>query len=62
MRDFATNMQARIDAADRGLSPDQVDSTRSASGFAIALRAARLALGRVLRRFFLPYRRSEVRP
>jgi uncharacterized protein len=62
MRDFATNMQARIDAADRGLSPDQLDSTRSASGFAIALRAARLALGRVLRRFFLPYRRSEVRP
>jgi uncharacterized protein len=56
MRDFATNMQTRIDAADRGLSPDQVDSTRSASGFAIAVRAARLALGRVFRRFFLPYR------
>jgi len=56
MRDFATNMQARIDAADRGLSPDQIGATRSASGFAIALRAARLALGRVLRRFFLPYR------
>jgi carbon monoxide dehydrogenase subunit G len=56
MRDFATNMQTRIDAIDRGLSPDQVDAARSASGFAIALRAARLALGRVLRRFFLPYR------
>jgi carbon monoxide dehydrogenase subunit G len=62
MRDFATNMQTRIDAADRGLSPDQVGAARSASGFAIALRAARLALGRVLRRFFLPYSRSEVRP
>jgi carbon monoxide dehydrogenase subunit G len=56
MRDFATNMQTRIDAVDRGLSPDRIDSKRSASGFAIALRATRLALGRVLRRFFLPYR------
>jgi carbon monoxide dehydrogenase subunit G len=56
MRDFATNMQTRIDAIDRGLSPDQLDATRSASGFAIALRAVQLALGRVLRRFFLPYR------
>jgi uncharacterized protein len=58
MRDFATNMQTRIDALDRGLSPDQIES-RSASGFAIALRAARMALGRVLRRFFLPYRPPE---
>ena len=58
MRDFATNMQARIDAADRGLSPDQVEEARSASGFAIAMRAARLALARVWRRFFLPYRPS----
>ena len=55
MRDFATNMQTRIDAIDRGLSPDQVGSAQSASGFAIGLRAMRLALGRVLRRFFLPY-------
>jgi len=59
MREFATNMQTRIDAVDRGVSPDQVDAARSASGFAIALRAARLALGRVLRRFFLPYRAPE---
>jgi carbon monoxide dehydrogenase subunit G len=56
MRDFATNMQTRIAAIDRGVNPDQVGSTRSASGFAIGLRAIRLALGRVLRRFFLPYR------
>jgi hypothetical protein len=48
-------MQTRIDAIERGLSPDQIGSTASASGFAIALRALRLALGRVLRRFLLPY-------
>jgi carbon monoxide dehydrogenase subunit G len=55
MRDFATNMQNRIDAKARGVAVDKVGST-SASGFTIGLRAARLALGRVLRRFFLPYR------
>jgi carbon monoxide dehydrogenase subunit G len=55
MRDFATNMQTRIDALDRGLSPDQVGKASSASGLAIGLRAMRMALGRVLRRFFLPY-------
>jgi carbon monoxide dehydrogenase subunit G len=54
MRDFATNMQTRIDAMARGITPDKVGST-SASGFAIGLRAAWLALGRVFRRFFLPY-------
>jgi carbon monoxide dehydrogenase subunit G len=55
MRDFADNMQARIDAIDKGLSPDKVGQASSASGFAIGLRALRMALGRVLRRFFLPY-------
>ncbi|HEY7177031.1 MAG TPA: SRPBCC family protein [Micromonosporaceae bacterium] len=55
MRDFATNMQSRIDAAARGVSADNVATASSASGFAIALRAARLALMRVFRRFFLPY-------
>jgi carbon monoxide dehydrogenase subunit G len=55
MRDFAANMQTRIDALNRGLSPDQVGNASSASGFAIGLRALRMALGRVLRRFFLPY-------
>jgi hypothetical protein len=58
MRDFASSMQSRIDAIEKGLSPDQVASGRTASGFAIALRAMRLALGRVLRRFFLPYQPS----
>jgi uncharacterized protein len=56
MQDFAARMQARIDAIAKGLSPDQVGQPRAASGFAIALRAMRLALGRVLARFFLPYR------
>jgi uncharacterized protein len=55
MTDFANNMQTRIDAISRGVSPDQVGTATAASGFAIALRAIRLALGRVLRRFFLPY-------
>jgi uncharacterized protein len=55
MRDFAENMKSRIDAANRGVSMDAVGA-RSASGFAIVLAATRLALGRVLRRFFLPYR------
>lgn len=58
MRDFASRMQTRIAAVDRGLSPDQVRATKAASGFVIALRAMRLALGRVLRRFFLPYQPS----
>ena len=55
MTDFANTMQSRIDAISRGVSPDQVAAAKAASGFAIGLRAMRLALGRVLRRFFLPY-------
>ncbi|MDN3353730.1 SRPBCC family protein [Actinomadura sp. DC4] len=54
MRDFAVNMQTRIDAIEKGLSPDQI-KTGSAGGLTIALRAMRMALGRVARRFFLPY-------
>jgi carbon monoxide dehydrogenase subunit G len=53
MRDFATNLQNRIVAIERGETP--VAAARPASGFAIALRATRLALARVFRRFFLPY-------
>ena len=56
MRDFADTMQRRMAAIDRGVSPDQVERARSASGFAIGLRAMRLALARVFARFFLPYR------
>ena len=55
MNDFAASMQRRIEAVDKGLNPDQVGAARSASGFAIGLRAMRLALGRVFARFFLPY-------
>jgi uncharacterized protein len=58
MRDFSTNLMARIDAVERGLSPDQVAAARPASGLAIGLRAARMALTRVFRRFFLPYQPS----
>ena len=55
MRDFATNMQNRITAIDQGRSPDQAATAAPAGGFAIALRAMRMALTRVLRRFFAPY-------
>jgi uncharacterized protein len=55
MRDFSANLARRIDAADRGEAPGQVAAARPASGFALGLRAARMALARVFRRFFLPY-------
>jgi carbon monoxide dehydrogenase subunit G len=58
MRDFATNLQNRIDAAERGVAP--VAAAAPASGFAIALRAMRMALMRVFRRFFMPYRPREI--
>jgi hypothetical protein len=54
MGQFARNMQQRIGALDRGESLDGVGAS-SASGFAIGLQAARLALMRVFRRFCLPY-------
>jgi carbon monoxide dehydrogenase subunit G len=59
MRDFATNMQNRIVAVERGLSPDQIAGAAPASGFAIGLRAMRMALLRVFRRFFVPYQASH---
>ena len=55
MNDFAGNMQSRLNAIKQGLSPDQVGAAKPASGLAIGLRAARMALARVFRRFFLPY-------
>jgi hypothetical protein len=55
MRDFATNMQTRISAIDRGVASDQIATAAPASGFAIGIRAAWMALKRVTRRFFLPY-------
>jgi carbon monoxide dehydrogenase subunit G len=55
MRDFAANMQRRISAIDRGVSPDQVSGAAPASGLGLGLRAAWMAIKRVARRFFLPY-------
>jgi uncharacterized protein len=57
MRDFATTMQDRIERIERGESADQIAAAggSSVSGLTIALRATRMALMRVFRRFFLPY-------
>lgn len=60
MRDFATNMQARLDAFEKGVAPDQVQGAQSASGLMIGLKAAWMALKRVGRRFFLPYEPGRV--
>ena len=60
MRDFATNMQARLDAFERGVSPDQVQQAKGATGLTLGLQAAWMALKRVARRFFLPYEPSRV--
>jgi carbon monoxide dehydrogenase subunit G len=59
MRDFAVNMQKRIEAIERGESPDQLAAASEAKGFAIGLRAALMALTRVFRRFFGPYRATS---
>jgi hypothetical protein len=61
MRDFAANMQDRITRIDRGESASQLaaSSATPASGFALGLRAARMALTRVFRRFFLPYQHAS---
>ena len=57
MRDFSANMQDRIERLDRGESLEQLNaaSTGSVHGLSLAMRATRLALTRVFRRFFLPY-------
>jgi hypothetical protein len=59
LRDFASNMQVRIDAFDKGISPDQIQAAKSAGGFSIAIQAAWMALKRVGRRFFLPYQPNQ---
>src|ERR1700745_4079840 len=53
MRDFSTNLQNRIAAAERGEAVRA--NAAPASGLAIGLRAMRMALTRVFGRFFLPY-------
>ena len=57
MHDFAVNLQDRIVRIDRGESAEQIAASTAspASGLALGLRAARMALTRVFRRFFLPY-------
>jgi uncharacterized protein len=57
MRDFAANMQGRIERINLGESAEQVAATTAAParGFSLGLRAAVMALQRVFRRFFLPY-------
>ena len=53
--EFSSNMQLRLDAKAKGLDPSTLGAAKPASATKIALRAARLALARVFRRFFLPY-------
>ena len=53
MDQFATTMQARMQG-------DVAADPQAASGLAIGLRALRMALARVARRFFLPYRPEAV--
>ena len=61
MRDFSANMQDRIERIERGESPEEYAAQIAAAtatparGFTLGLRAARMALTRVFRRFFLPY-------
>jgi uncharacterized protein len=63
MRDFAANMQGRIERMEKGAgeaggeSPEQVAATAAtpARGFSLGLRATVVALRRVFGRFFLPY-------
>ena len=56
LRDFSVNAADRIAAAERGEALDASASATPASGLSVGLAALRLALARVFRRFFLPYR------
>jgi len=61
LKDFAVNAEARMTAIAEGRNPDDLQATSSApSGFAIGLAAAKLAVTRVLRRFFSPYDPAHV--
>jgi carbon monoxide dehydrogenase subunit G len=57
MHDFSVNLQDRIERIERGESAEQIATAAAtpARGFTLGLRAARMALMRVFRRFFLPY-------
>lgn len=59
--DFAANVKNRLDAIAAGRDPNQVAAqSSSAGGFGIAIKAIQMALARVFRRFFLPYRPEPV--
>ena len=59
MRDFPVNLADGIARVERGESLDSgAPAASSASGLAVGLRAAMMALRRVFRRFFLPYQPS----
>ena len=55
MRDFAVNLQDGIARVERGESLDGAPAAAEASGLAVGMRAAMMALRRVFRRFFVPY-------
>ena len=55
MHDFAANMQRRITAIERGESVE-MKSAEAAGGVGIGVRALVMALSRLFRRLFLPYR------
>jgi len=58
MRDFSVAMQDRIERLERGETAEQIAAAGAGSsvrGFALAMRATRMALMRVFARFFLPY-------
>ncbi len=60
MRDFAANLQDRINRAERGESPEQLAAAAAeAKGLTVGLRAAMMALRRVFRRFFAPYQAAS---
>jgi uncharacterized protein len=61
MRDFAANMQDRIERIELGESAEQVTAPAAApaKGFTLGMRAALMALQRVFRRFFLPYQAAS---
>jgi carbon monoxide dehydrogenase subunit G len=60
MRDFAVNLAARIEAAERGETVTGAATAASpASGFTLGMRAALMALRRVFRRFFVPYQAAS---
>jgi carbon monoxide dehydrogenase subunit G len=61
MRDFAVNMQNRIERIERGESAEQIAAATAApaKGFTLGMRAALMALSRVFRRFFLPYQATS---